>query len=246
MAGAYVPETRFGEWFQRTDIWRRYVVQEAIAELTSLLPAPSPSFRTILDAGCGEGVAFDILARKFPLAAITGVDINPDAVGAARHAAAVQAGRIQVHLADSGRLPLDSGSVDLVLCHQLLHHCSDPDSVLAELRRVLAPGGWLLIAESCRAFLEWWPVRLLFRHPRRDQHTADGYVALVAEAGFVVDPNRFLTPAPWWSRPDLGLRARMGGDAVVRNPTQVRIAAKKGPASPPPATAASHPPRADG
>ncbi|MEO8223617.1 MAG: methyltransferase domain-containing protein [Gammaproteobacteria bacterium] len=60
-------------------------------------------------------------------------------------------------------------SVDIVFCHQLLHHASDPLAVLRELNRVLAPGGWLLVAESCRAFLEWWPVRFLFRHPRRQQ-----------------------------------------------------------------------------
>ncbi len=227
VAAAYVPESRFGEWFQRTDIWRRYVVEEAVTELTSLLPPGCRSFGTILEAGCGEGVAFECLQSKFPSSAFLGVDINPVAVDVAKRAADRLGGKIQVRQADASHLPLDTASVDLVVCHQLLHHCSTPVSVLAELRRVLAPDGWLLVAESCQAFLEWWPVRLLFRHPHRDQHTAAGYAMLVREAGFAVDPSRVMTPAPWWSQPDLGVRARLGGKSTVGQATQVRIAVQR-------------------
>ena len=227
MSGSYVPETRFGEWFQRTDIWRRYVVQEAVAELASLLPQDSGSFATVLDAGCGEGVAFESLQRQFAGALILGVDINAEAVNAAREAAVRTGGNIQVRQADAAHLPIETGSVDVAVCHQLLHHCSDPVSVLAELRRVLAPEGWLLVAESCRGFLEWWPVRVLFRHPLRDQYTSAGYATLVGEAGFAVDSSRVLTPAPWWSLPDLGLRQRLGGQPGVGQATQVRIAAQR-------------------
>lgn len=228
VATAYVPESRFGEWFQRTDIWRRYVVEEAVAELTSLLPPGRSSFGTILEAGCGEGVAFQCLQSRFSCSAFFGVDINPAAVDVAKQAAVRLGGKIQVRQADAGHLPLDTASVDLVVCHQLLHHCSDPVGVLAELRRVLVPEGWLLVAESCRAFLEWWPVRLLFRHPHRDQHTAAGYAMLVRDAGFAVDPSRVITPTPWWSQPDLGLRDRLGGKSILGQATQVRIAAQRG------------------
>lgn len=228
VAAGYVPESRFGEWFQRTDVWRRYVVEEAIGELASLLPPGRRSFGTILEAGCGEGVAFESLHKRFSSSAFFGVDINPQAVDVAKRAAGRLGSTIQVRQADAGNLPLETASVDLVVCHQLLHHCSDPVSVLAELRRVLTPNGWLLVAESCRAFIEWWPVRLLFRHPHRDQYTAAEYAMLVREAGFVVEPARVITPAPWWSRPDLGLRARLGGKATVGQATQVRIAAQRG------------------
>ena len=226
-SGPYVPESRFGEWFQRTDIWRRYVVQEAISELASLLPPGRKSFGTILDAGCGEGVAFESLKSQFAADSILAMDVNPDAVDVAKRVAARLGGNIQVCQADAAHLPIGPGSVDLVVCHQLLHHCSDPVSVLTELRRVLAPDGWLLVSESCRAFLEWWPIRLLFRHPPRDQYTSAGYVTLVGEAGFVVDPYRVMTPAPWWSRPDLGVRERFGGMPAVAQATQVRIAAQR-------------------
>ena len=119
--------------------------------------------------------------------------------------------------------------MDLVVCHQLLHHCTDPARVLAELGRVLAPGGWLLVAESCRAFLGWWPVRVLFRHPPREQQTAEQYAALVEAAGFRIGAGGVMTPAPWWSVPDLGLRERFGLRAPVPEARQVRIAAQPRP-----------------
>jgi SAM-dependent methyltransferase len=227
--GHYVPETRFGEWFQRTDIWRQYVVDEAVAELASLLPDGSGPFRTVLDVGCGEGAAFAAVRRTFAPHTLVAVDIHAGAVAKAERLAEQMGGRIEVRRADAGRLPLDSGSVDLVLCHQLLHHCTDPARALAELHRVLARGGWLLVAESCRSFLAWWPVRLLFRHPPREQYTAEQYAALIEAAGFSIGASGVMTPAPWWSVPDLGLRRRLGLSAIVAEPTQVRIAAQPRP-----------------
>lgn len=226
-AGAYVPETRFGLWFQRTDTWRRYVVSEAMAELRSLLPPATGGAGRLVDLGCGEGVAFEFLQREFGARSILGLDIDAASVQRARQQAARLPGGIEVQLADAARLPLASDSVDLVVCHQLLHHANDPGAVLRECRRVLAPGGWLLVAESCHEFLDWWPVRLLFRHPPRQQPTAEGYVSLVRDAGFHVDAGRVLTPAPFWSQRDLGLRQRLGLPALQRPAAQVRIAAQR-------------------
>ena len=221
----FVPESRFGEWFQRTDIWRRYVVDAALTELASLFRHELGS-PVVLDAGCGEGVAFEAIGRLFEPDLIIGIDVHGGAVDAARAAAARLDRPVRVLRADAASLQLDDRSVDIVLCHQLLHHCADPVAVLAELRRVLKRDGWLLVAESCRPFLSWLPVRLLFQHPEREQLYAADYVALVREAGFVVDAERIMTPAPWWSRKDLGLRERCGGRPGVPEATQIRIAAR--------------------
>jgi SAM-dependent methyltransferase len=222
----YVPETRFGEWFQRTDIWRRYVVDEAIAELATLLPPGAAPFANVVDAGCGEGVAFAGLRRVLGAERLLGVDINPAAVAAAAPLAAAAGPGVTLLQANAARLPLPDGGFDLVFCHQLLHHSTDPVAVLRELRRVLRPGGWLLVSESCADFLQWWVVRLLFRHPVRAQHSPDGYVELIKAAGFVLPPAQVDRPTPWWSLPDLGLRARIAGARHQPVPTQVRIAAQ--------------------
>lgn len=222
-----MPESRFGEWFQRTTIWRRYVVEPAMMELAALLPTGAKPFATVLDAGCGDGVAFDMLSRVFGAGVVVGVDIHPSAVKAARQVAARMPNDVQVHQADAAQLPFESASVDAVYCHQVLHHCSDPIRVIKELHRVLTPNGWLLISESCRPFLKWWPVRLLFRHPPREPHTAADYAELLRSTGFADQATRIITPAPWWSLPDLGLRRRSIAQAPTREATQVRIATQR-------------------
>ncbi len=222
----YVPETRFGAWFQRTDIWHRYVVTEAVRELKALLPAGAGPFARVLDAGCGDGVAFGLLAEEFGATDIVGLDTDAPSLRRAAVLAAASGGRIRVERADAAAMPLRSGSIDLIFCHQLLHHAVDPVAVLRECRRVLVPGGWLLVSESCRAFIEWWLVRLLFRHPHREQHTAAQYCDLIRGAGFRLGDDGWLTPAPWWSQPDFGLADRLGRSIGQREPTQVRIAAQ--------------------
>ena len=98
---------------------------------------------------------------------------------------------------------------------------------MRELHRVLAPGGMLLLAESCEAFIKTWVVRLLFRHPRDVQKPAEGYLDLVRAAGFVFGDGDVRTSTPWWSLPDFGVTRRLG---LVRRPpvaTELLVVARK-------------------
>jgi ubiquinone/menaquinone biosynthesis C-methylase UbiE len=227
LSRSYVPETGFGLWFQRTDMWRRYVVAEAVGELRSLVPVDTPPFARVLDIGCGEGVAFDMLQQSFGAGTVIGVDIDEDSVRRASALAERSGGCIEVRRADATKLPFESGSFDMVFCHQLLHHALDPPAVLRECHRVLAPGGWLLIAESCRVFLDSWWVRLFFRHPPRRQQTAEEYVAWVSAADFTLTRDSWMTPSPWWSLTDAGALRQLGLAGTPRVPTQVRIAVRR-------------------
>jgi hypothetical protein len=75
---------------------------------------------------------------------------------------------------------------------------------------VLKPGGMLLMAESTKAYIHSWIIRLLFRHPMDVQKTAEEYLALIRQAGFEVHPDRISYPYLWWSRSDLGLLNKLG------------------------------------
>lgn len=203
----WVRESRFGRWFLGTDIWREYVLEAALDDLLDLLAARDPRNARMLDLGCGEGVAFIPIAERFQPLEIVGIDIDPILTTKAKHESPPPGttGHAEVVQGTALRLPFADSSFDLVLCHQLLHHVSAQKQVLNECRRVLSRGGMLLVAESCRSFIESTWVRWLFRHPADAQHTWQEFVALIRDAGFALSASDIRTLTPWWSRPDLGL-----------------------------------------
>jgi 2-polyprenyl-3-methyl-5-hydroxy-6-metoxy-1,4-benzoquinol methylase len=103
-----------------------------------------------LDLGCGHGSLLVSLARAFPTASVTGVDVHAPSVDAARRnvADAGLSDQVSVHVADAAAASrVAEGPYDLVLLVDALHDMGDPVSVLAAARRVLAPGGAVLIVE---------------------------------------------------------------------------------------------------
>jgi SAM-dependent methyltransferase len=95
-----------------------------------------------VDVGCGEGRHAIELARRFGLA-VTGVDPLPRHVEAAR--AAAGPGGPVFEAGSAERLPVPDAAADLVWCRDVLVHVSDLESAFAEFRRVLRPGGRVLI-----------------------------------------------------------------------------------------------------
>ncbi|RKT43437.1 class I SAM-dependent methyltransferase [Thiocapsa rosea] len=227
----WVRETRFGRWFLGTEIWRRYVLAEALRNLARMVEGRVPVGGHILDLGCGQGIAAPLLDAAFAPRRITGIDIDPEliALGQRQTYDAGLSDRLLLRPGNATDIPLADASVDLVLCHQVLHHLVPQREALAELHRVLRPSGLLLMAESCRSFIETGLVRALFRHPRESQRNADEYLDLVRSAGFRVDDRDVATSSPWWSRRDLGLlgspdRRRL---TQAEEPTEVLCVAVK-------------------
>ncbi|WP_139275744.1 class I SAM-dependent methyltransferase [Mangrovactinospora gilvigrisea] len=103
------------------------------------LPAEA---RVIVDAGCGDGHYTARIRAERPAATVLPFDLSPGML------LGVPAPRA---VADIVRLPLADASVDAVLAMHMLYHVPDPDAALAELRRVLRPGGTLVLSTNSRA-----------------------------------------------------------------------------------------------
>jgi SAM-dependent methyltransferase len=170
-----------------------------------------------------------LLAKHFKPREIVAVDVDPVMVETATLAAKDCPVAVTVKQSSVSSLELPDASVDVVFCHQLIHHVADQRRVLGELHRVLAPGGYLLLGESCESFIHIWSVRWFFRHPPGVQHPAEGYVQLVRDAGFVVEERDVRTSTPWWSLPDLGLARKYGLQKKVPAPTELLLVARKAP-----------------
>jgi ubiquinone/menaquinone biosynthesis C-methylase UbiE len=182
-----------------------YVLRLAVADLARLAGTACPAAPVVVDIGCGWGQSFRLLADTFAPSRLIGCDISAEVLARAAAETTRHGLAVEYHQADSAALPLADASVDLVFCHQTFHHLVDQHGAMAEFHRVLKPGGLLLFAESTRAYIHSWIIRLLFRHPMEVQKTAEEYLALIAAAGFEVTPARTSYPYLWWSRTDLGI-----------------------------------------
>jgi len=106
---------------------------------------------SLLDAGCGRGVASLIIAEAYPLARVTGIDVDDAAIAYARKCAAEAglAGRVTFEVADAAAIP--NGPYDVVMFSDSLHDLGDPVSAIAAAGRALVPGGALLLVEPLAA-----------------------------------------------------------------------------------------------
>lgn len=98
----------------------------------------------VLDAACGTGYGSSMLARLGRARAVTGLDIDADAVGYAsrRHGS----GNVGFRVGDVSSTGLDSGSFDLVVSFETIEHVVDASSVIDEFARVLRPSGMLIMS----------------------------------------------------------------------------------------------------
>jgi ubiquinone/menaquinone biosynthesis C-methylase UbiE len=101
----------------------------------------------VLDVGCGTGVdLLPMLDAVRPTGTVTGVDVSRRAVEEVerRHASEHAVSAV---VADVHALPFEDGAFDACRADRTLQHVERPDAALAELRRVLAPGGRLVVLE---------------------------------------------------------------------------------------------------
>lgn len=102
---------------------------------------------TILELGCGAGDALASSLRKWPDAQVIGLDRSPTMVASAkkRNNRALQAKRVNVLQGEFQSIPLPNASVGCIFSVHTLYFWQDIGLVLAEIDRVLKPGGTFVI-----------------------------------------------------------------------------------------------------
>ena len=96
----------------------------------------------IVDLGCGDGSALAVAAGHNPGHRFAGIDWSTEAL---RRAQARGLTVVRGGVAEPG-LPVADGVADVVIMSELIEHLVDPDGAVAEVRRVLRPGGSLLLS----------------------------------------------------------------------------------------------------
>ncbi len=99
-------------------------------------------FKRVIDLGCGSGYGAVELARQAEH--VTAVDISPEAIAEARELYSLP--NLSFEVASLDHLPFSDASFQLGVCFEVIEHLENYRDLLAEARRVLAPGGQLVIS----------------------------------------------------------------------------------------------------
>ena len=138
------------------DFQRMLRVRSAETHAKHLLPRLGPGLR-VLDFGCGPGNISVGLAKAVEPGEFHGIDMEESQIDLARSAASAGGhGNATFHVGNVTALPFEDNYFDVAHCHAVLMHVPDTAAALAEVKRVLKPGGVIssreLIVDSC--FLE--------------------------------------------------------------------------------------------
>lgn len=139
------------------------------------VPAGDPAKR-VLDVGCGTGAMLQQLDRY---GTVDGVDADQDAVRFCQ-----DRGIDRVRLLENGALPWDSGTFDLVTALDVIEHIDDDSAMLAEIHRVLRPGGTFLL--TVPAFQALWGAQDEISHHKR-RYRAGQVRTRLEQAGLQLD-----------------------------------------------------------
>lgn len=119
--------------------------QETLGLLSSVLPQPGAGLR-ILDLGCGEGHITEAIRQRWAQAEICGFDYSLSAIQTAQR----QYPSIEFAVADAYAIPYGPATMDATVMNNLWEHLPDPLRLLSQVRRVLKPGGYVMVSTPSR------------------------------------------------------------------------------------------------
>ena len=191
MTGANVAGNTFDKYASTNPIERR-MMAGFLARLDRMLDVCAP--RVVLEVGAGEGRITERLRARYPTASVVGLDLLDE--GLAGDWEQLDAAMV---FGDATRLPVRTGSVDLVVALEVLEHVAEPAAALREIARVCRGS---LIASVPREPI--WRVGNLCRGryvgelgntPGHLNHWSAGAFGRLVDATFDVVEVR--TPLPW-------------------------------------------------
>ena len=156
---------RLHRWYCRSDAWAARVRDELPRVLDGVELGEE-----VLEVGPGPGLTTDLLRSRVPR--VTAIEIDPHLAEALRQRTLGQG--VEVVTGDATAMPFEAARFSAVVSFTMLHHIPSPqqqDRLLAEVRRVLRPGGVFAGSDSTAS--------LLFR------------LAHLGDTMVLVDPDRF-------------------------------------------------------
>jgi len=143
-----------------------------------------------LEVGCGRGVGTEIIFERFGAQQVHAFDLDPAMVEQAqRRLTAYPAERLRLTVGDATAIEAEDESFDAVFDFGIIHHVPAWQRAVAEIRRVLRPGGRFFFEEVTRQALERWVYRTLFEHPSENRFSGREFIAELDRQGIHVGRN---------------------------------------------------------
>jgi ubiquinone/menaquinone biosynthesis C-methylase UbiE len=138
-----------------------------------------------LEIGCGSGAGIDLLFDLFNVCRTDGFDLDPVMLKTAmrRHR---QNPRVNVWLGNTRHIPVVDATYDAVFDFGTLHHVLNWQAGLAEVFRVLKPGGRFYIEEITRQFITHPFWRRVLDHPQQNRFDMNDLTGALSQQGFTV------------------------------------------------------------
>ncbi|MDO8632365.1 MAG: class I SAM-dependent methyltransferase [Phycisphaerales bacterium] len=133
----FAREYDIDEYYARSGFLIRWIERIRLRCIRELLDA-RPDDR-VLEVGCGGGHVL----RMFPQCNLTGVDVSGEMLAKARRN--LDGYPVRLLKGELAALDLPEHSFDRIICTEVLEHVVDPDALLAEMRRLLAPDGRIVV-----------------------------------------------------------------------------------------------------
>ncbi|MDV3131335.1 class I SAM-dependent methyltransferase [Mycobacterium sp. 29Ha] len=148
-----------------------------------------PSTRA-LEIGCGSGYGSQLILERFGAAAVDAVDLDPAMIGRAGRRLARYRDRVRLAQGSATdlrtALDADDDSYGAVFDFGIVHHIPDWREAIAEVSRVLIPGGRFYFEEVTAHALARPTYRRLFDHPTEHRFSADQFLDELTQHGLVV------------------------------------------------------------
>lgn len=154
-------------------------------DLPEAVLALMPACEVAVDLGCGTGNVLAAMLRKARL--VIGVDGSPRMLELARRRFAAEGGRVSLRIGDLSHLPLGDGEASFASLNMVLHHMVAPGEIFREIKRVLHPGGRLVLTDFNRHTDERMRLDYGDRWLGFDAETLQGHLS---RAGFRVLSSR--------------------------------------------------------
>jgi ubiquinone/menaquinone biosynthesis C-methylase UbiE len=191
-------EGSVARWYDRTTRKGMPEIRALAARIASVVPPGG----TVLEVAPGPGFLSIELAKRG--LRVRAIDISRTFVEIARRHAASEGVEAQFELGNAAALPLEDQSVDFIVCRAAFKNFTEPVKALAEMRRVLRPGGTALLIDMRRdvsvaelrryvkglgvGLLNRWFMMLVFR-------------AMLIERAYPLDEIRRMTEEAGWRKP---------------------------------------------